>query len=349
MSEQQHQQANFNTTNFFIFLFKWRKPLLIISLAAAIISGAFSFLITPKYKSTVILFPTSTNAISKALLADNYGGKLDILEFGEEAQTEQLLQILSSNEIRSRVIKKFNLIDHYEIEPDSKFKMTKLFEEYNSNIKYRRTEYMAVEITVLDKDPQVAADIANYISDKLDSVKNKIQKERAIKAFAIVETEYKKLQNDIKNLEDSLTVLRKLGINDYETQAEAYNTQLAIALSKNNKEAVRAIEERLQLLGNYGSAYVSIRDELELEKKQLSAIKEKYEEAKVDANENLPSKFVVDKAYKAERKSYPIRWLIVVISTLSVFLLSIMTLIIIENFSKKKFWVRTPANTPNLT
>jgi len=349
MAEQDPKQANFNTTNFFIFLYKWRKPLIIISLAAAIISGALSFLITPKYKSSVILFPTSTNAISKALLADNYGGKLDILEFGEEAQTEQLLQILSSNEIRSRVIKKFNLMQHYDIETDSKYKMTRMYDEYNSNITYRRTEYMAVEITVLDKDPQIAADIANYISDQLDSVKNRMQKERAVKAFGIVETEYKKLVNDIKVMEDSLTVLRKMGINDYETQAEAYNTQLAIALSKNNMAAVRAIEERLQLLGDYGSAYVSLRDELELEKKQLSAIKAKYEEAKVDATEDLPSKFVVDRAYKAERKSYPIRWLIVALSTISVFFLSIMVLIIIENFSKKKFLADKPENTRNIT
>lgn len=176
-----------------------------------------------------------------------------------------------------------------------------------------------------------------------------MQKERAFKAFKIVETEYKKLQNDIKMLEDSLTVLRKMGINDYETQAEAYNTQLAIALSKNNKEAVKAIEERLILLGDYGSAYVSLRDELELEKKQLSAIKAKYEEAKVDANEDLPAKFVVDRAYKAERKSYPVRWLIVALSTLSAFLVSIMTLIIIENFSKKKFLTNKQENTENIT
>ena len=349
MAEQDNKQASFNTSNFLLFLFKWRISLIIICIAAAVISGSLSFLITPKYKSSVILFPTSTNAISKALLADNYGGKLDILEFGEEAQTEQLLQILNSNEIRSRAIKKFNLMQHYEIENDSKYKMTRLIDEYNSNITYKRTEFMAVEITVLDKDPQLAADIANYISDQLDSVKNKMQKERALKAFKIVETEYKVLQNDIKMLEDSLTVLRKMGINDYETQAEAYNTQLAIALSKNNKEAVKAIEERLILLGDYGSAYVSLRDELELEKKQLSAIKAKYEEAKVDANEDLPAKFVVDRAYKAERKSYPVRWLIVVLSTLSAFLVSIMTLIIIENFSKKKFLTNKQENTKNTT
>ena len=215
--------------------------------------------------------------------------------------------------------------------------MPRLYQEFSNNISYRRTEYMAVEITVLDKDPQMAADIANYISDQLDSVKNKMQKERAFQAYKIVEQEYKKLLNDIKLMEDSLTVLRKLGINDYETQAEAYNVQLAIALSKNNKEAVRALEERLNLLGDYGSAYVSLRDELELEKKQLSLIKSKFEEAKVDAQEELPAKFVVDKGFKAERKSTPVRWVIVLVSAISALLLAILILIIIENFTKKKF------------
>ena len=335
MANIDEKQANFNTTNFLFFLYKWRKPLIIIALIAAVVSGGLSFLITPKYKSAVVLFPTSSNAISKALLADNFGGKADIMEFGEEAQTEQLLQILNSNEIRSRVIKKFDLMHHYDIDPESRYKMTKMYDEYSNNITYKRTEFMAVEITVLDKEPQMAADIANYISDQLDSVKNKMQKERAFKAFKIVETEYKKLVTDIRTMEDSLTVLRKLGINDYETQSEAYNTQLALELSKNNKPAIQAIEEKLKLLGEYGSAYVSLRDELELEKKQLSVIKAKYDEAKVDAQEELPAKFVVDKAYKAERKSYPVRWIIVVVSVLSAFLLSILTLIIIENFSKK--------------
>ena len=345
MTQEENNQVDFNTTNFIFFLYKWRKHLIIIGLAAAIISGALSFLITPKYKSTVILFPTSTNAISKALLSDNFGGKQDILEFGEEEQSEQLLQILNSNEIRSRVAKRFNLMQHYDINPESGYKNTRLFQEFSNNISYRRTEFMAVEITVLDKDPQMAADIANYISDQLDSVKNKMQKERAIKAFKIVEAEYKKLLNDIKIMEDSLTILRKLGINDYETQAEAYNTQLALELSRNNKTAIAAIEEKLKLLGEYGSAYVSLRGGIDLERNQLSVIKGKYEESKVDAQEELPAKFVVERGYKAERKSTPVRWVIVLVSLISTLLLTILTLIIIENFSKKKFLIQRQMNT----
>jgi uncharacterized protein involved in exopolysaccharide biosynthesis len=340
---QEQKNGDFNATNFLFFLFRWKYHLIIISLVAAISSAGLSFLITPKFKSTVILFPTSTNAISKSLLAENFGGKKDIMEFGEEEQAEQLLQILNSNDIRSRVIEKFNLLQHYNIDANSKYKMTHLYEEYNSNITFRRTEYMAVEISVMDKDPQMAADIANTISDLLDSVKNKMQKERAIKAFQIVETEYIRLREEIISMEDSLTVLRKLGINDYETQAEAYNTQLAIEISKGNARAVLALEEKIKLLGEYGGIYVSIRDQLEYEKKQLSALKARYEEAKVDAQQDLPAKFVVDRAFKAEKKSYPVRWIIVVVSTLSAFILAILLLILFETFSKKKhLWVNIP-------
>lgn len=336
MAQNDNQNSDFNTTNFLLFLYKWRKPLIIVVLAAAIASAGLSFLITPKFKSTVIMFPTSTNAISKALLAENQGGKLDILEFGEEEQAEQMLQILNSNEIRARVIRKFNLVQHYNIDPASKYVMTNLIEEYNSNITFRRTEYMAVEINVLDKDPQMAADIANTISDLLDSVKNKMQKERALKAYQIVDREYSKLQNDIRLMEDSLSKLRELGINDYETQSEAYNTQLAIALRMNTKTGVSAIEEKLKILGQYGGAYVSLRDQLDYFKKQLGIIKAKYEEAKVDYEQELPAKFIVDRAFKSERKTYPVRWMIVTISTLAAMLFSILLLIIFDTFSKKK-------------
>jgi hypothetical protein len=50
----------------------------------------------------------------------------------------------------------------------------------------------------------------------------------------------------------------------------------------------------------------------------------------VDAEQNLPQKFIVSNAYKAEKKSYPIRWLIVVISTLGALFLTILIIITFE-------------------
>lgn len=309
-------------------VYKYRKHLVIVGLLSIILSSIFSssYFITPLYKSEVILYPTASKSISKALLSETFGSTKDILEFGEEEQTEQMLQVLNSNRIRDRVIRKYNLLDHYNISDKSKYKMTTLYNDYENNFNFRRTEYMAVKITVFDKDAQMAADMANDIAELVDSTINQMQKEVARKAFKIVETEYFSLKGEVQVLEDSLTKLRELGVYDYESQSEMFNRQLAIEMAKGNRAGVKRLEERLAVLAKYGGPYVSIRDALLHDKKQLSEIKAKYDEAKVDATEDLPHKFIVSNAYKAEKKSYPIRWLIVVISTISVLFLAVIIL-----------------------
>ncbi|MBE9491755.1 MAG: hypothetical protein IMY70_02630 [Bacteroidetes bacterium] len=330
------ENSEFDSSGFLFFIYKWRKPFIIVCASALIASWIFSssIFITPKYRSSVILFPVATNSVSKVLISQKSGIKEDILGFGEEEQTEQLLQILNSNKIRDRIIKKFDLMNHYGINPDSRYKMTKLIREYQNNITFRRTEYMAVKISVLDKDPLMAANIANTISELLDSTKNQMQKERAIMAFRIVEQEYKKLQDEIREIVDSLSVIGKLGVNDYESQSEVINQQFAIAISKNDKQAINALEKRLDILAKYGSTYLSLKNILEFKAEQLTLFKAKYVEAKIDAEQELPQKFVVNDAFAAEKKSYPIRWIIVVVSTLSAFLLTILIIIIIENFAR---------------
>ena len=53
-----------------------------------------------------------------------------------------------------------------------------------------------------------------------------------------------------------------------------------------------------------------------------------YEQAESDATSNLSHKFIVEKAYPAEKKAYPIRWLIVVFSTFSSILLAIVGILV---------------------
>jgi tyrosine-protein kinase Etk/Wzc len=315
-----------------VFLYKWRKTLIILGIAAAVLSAIFSspFFITPLYKATVIMYPASSNSISKSLLNENAIAKQDILEFGEDEQTEQMLQILNSNRIRDKVIARFNLAEHYRIEPGARYHQTRLYNRYESNITFKRTEYMAVKISVLDKDPQMAADIANQIAALLDSVKNDMQKERAMQGFKIVQAEYLSQQAQVAKMEDSLTQLRKLGVHDYETQAEMMNQQLAMEIARGNAKGIKALDDKLKILAEYGGPYVSIRDALEHEKKQLSYIKARFEEAKIDAFEDIPQKFIVENAYKAERKAYPTIWIIVLLSTIGTLLAGMLVIFFVE-------------------
>jgi len=336
MQENTNPTQAFNSVNILELIYRWRKPLMYIGIVSAIVSAVVSFLITPKYKATVVMFPTQTNSISKALLNENTAGKEDILKFGEEEEAEQMLQILNSDEIRNRICTKYRLTEHYRIDTTSKFKNTLLAKEYESNINFERTEFMSVKITVMDTDPSISANICNDIAALVDSVKNRMQRERALQGLRIVERSFNDQKAFILSLEDSLTKLRALGINDYETQAQAFNEQYAIAISKGNQKGASLLEEKLRILSQYGGAYVSLREKLEHEIKQLSLVKAKYEEARVDAEQIISAKFIVNNAFKAEKKSYPIRWLVVVVGSISALLFSILILMFYENLMKIK-------------
>lgn len=328
------EQGEIDSLNLLKLINYRRKPFLIILLLTALFTFIFTGprFITPLYKSTVILYPTASNSISKVLLSTNFTTNKDLLEFGEDEQTERMLQILNSTKIKNRIIEKYKLMDHYDISSGNKYRFTDLYDEYDSKFRFRKTEYMAVKITVSDRDPAFASRMANDVAELFDSTMNLMQKEVAIKAFRIVENEYNSLRGEVKAMEDSLNSLRRLGIHDYESQAEMINQQLAIELAKNNHAGIKALESRLDVLAKYGGQYVSIRDNLEHERKQLSQIKAKYEEAKVDATQNLPHKFVVSEAFEAERSSYPLRWLIMLIAIFSTFILLVIGLIILDNF-----------------
>ena len=307
----------------------YRRPILIILAVAAFCAVIFSapFFITPLYKSTTVIYPTSSNSTSKVLISTTYQSEKDIMNFGEDEQTEQMLQVLNSNRVRDKVISRFNLMEHYNIKPDSKYPYTRLNKLYDSRIKFRRTEYNAVKITVLDSDPALSARMANDIAEIFDSTMNQIQKEVAVKAFRLVEDEYNLLCAEMAQLEDSLNTLRKLGVFDYESQVEMLSRQMAVELGKGNTQGIRNIQEQLDILAEYGGASYAINERLDNDRLQLSLVKSKYEEAKMDATQDIPRKFVVTSAFQAERKSYPVRWIIVVVTVLSTFLLLLFCIV----------------------
>ncbi len=334
MKEDSKNREQFDAGNLLVLIYKYKIPFAIVVLLTVIVSSVASLMIKPKYKSSVILFPASSSSISQSLLAQN-GGQKELLKFGEEEEVEQMMQVLQSNAIRQKIIDKFDLMRHYDIDLNSKYPNTLLYKEYESNIKIERTEFMSVNISVLDHDAQMAADIANEISAQYDSVMNKMQQERSKKAYALVEAEFLKQKQKIKAIRDTLNLLGKKGIVEYTSQSEMFNEQYAAAVAKGNLQSASRLKAQLDTLAKYGSTYLSLSEQLTSEIKKLSEIESKYIEAKLDVEQDLPHKFVVNNAVKAERKSYPIRWLIVFISTVSVALLSIILLIIFDNVKKK--------------
>ena len=303
---------NFNSVDLLIYIWKKRTILIGVGLIAGIASIIISLMITPMFQSSVIMFPASNASISKDLLSQNYSGRQNVHGFGEEEQAEQLLQVLNSEPIRSRIIQKYNLMEHYEISPDEKYPLTQLYDTYRSNINFRLTEYMSVEISVMDSDPEYAANIANDISALVDTVFNSMKKERAREAFRLVEREYQEAAQNLTAFRDSMDLM---------------NNQL----SQNLKTSGDPTNNLIKAISENGIHYITMMNMVRYETALVTDLSLKYKEARLEAEQNLPHKFVVEQAYPSEKKAYPKKSLIVIVSTFASLLFALIVLIIMDN------------------
>ena len=321
---------------FDLISFAWEKKWILIgvSFIAFVASIIISLNITPRFKSTVVMFPAASVSVSKNLVETNVitSDTKDILTLGEDEEAEQLLQILSSGQVRDHIIKKFGLMQHYKINPEKDaYPYTRLMKKYKGNVSFRRTQFLSIEIEVLDEDPQMAADIANEIAFYVDTVFANIKKSRALEAYHIVEKEYNESTDMIMELTDSLKTIRSLGVQDYKSQSEGLNKAYAEALAAGKTEVVKTIEKQLEVMAKYGGIYVELDFKLEWEVERNSMLKAKLAAAKVNMESTMSNVFIVDKAEKSERKAVPKRSIIVIMSTLSTFILTLLILLIIDN------------------
>ena len=117
----------FNASDVMLLIYKKRIHLLIVCSVALVASVIVSYLIPEKYKSTVVLYPANSTSVSQTLATDMNTEK-GLLQFGENEEVEQMMQMLQSNDIRNRIVEKYNLIEHYRIDPNTKYLYTKLYD-----------------------------------------------------------------------------------------------------------------------------------------------------------------------------------------------------------------------------
>ncbi len=323
----------FDSTNVFMFFIRWWKHLGVICILAAVGAAIFSGprFITPKFESRVSMFPTTSGSISQSVFVQGE----DFLEYGEIEDAERLLQVLGSVAVRNKIIDRFDLMSHYEISPDSRYRQTDLSRQYESNISSRRTPYGAVEVSVRDKDPAMAAEIANEIAALADTVQNQIRYQRALQAYEIAQKRFQDMQQEVKSLEDSLRRVMRSGVYDIEGQSSMLTRQLAKDVSANNQDGVRALEQRLDVISDHGGAYIFLAAQLKDISETVAYIQRRDHEAKADLENFVSFKFILDEAYEAERKVYPVRWLIVFLVTFAAGFMGVMTLMVYENLVNK--------------
>ncbi len=311
-------------------IIKWRKQLIIYTLSAAILSGLISFLIPKQYKSIVVVFPARHFSTSKLLLEQNTGNQEDYMQLGDEDDAEKLIQVLNSDALKLKVAKVFDLYNRWKIK-DTTFSYHYLKLKWEDMVTIKRTEFNSIKIEVHDYTANNSAQLANGISDYCDTVRNEMTRRVSSQALKIVKEAYDNTMNMMRQLEDSLQTLRQLGVLDYKSDVEAYTKSYAKAIEKGNKKAISELEKKLDILKKYGGAYLSVNENLKKYRFKYPVLKAKYDDELMNYKENLPFKFVVEKAKPNEYKAKPKRFIIVGLSSISAFLLTFLILLFKEN------------------
>lgn len=322
-------KSNLDSSHLILFIYKRLRIFIIVGFASAFISSAVALLMEEKFQSSVVMFATTQSSIGQQFFEETNSG--DILSYGETEDAERLLQLLNSSLVRGKIIKTYNLAEHYDIDVNQSGGKTLLQREYNSNVSASLTRYGSIRIAVLDTDPQLAKKIANDIVELTDSLANKLRNERAQLAYELAKQSYEKALNEIQSAEDKLGELHSQGIYDFEAQVEGLTIQYGTAIANNNMKGARTIQNDLDRISKLANEYNELANYLEPAYEQLAILKKRLDLLKVDADTHLPSSLVVDLAEVADKKSKPVRWLIVVVSVLSTLVFTLISLLILDS------------------
>jgi tyrosine-protein kinase Etk/Wzc len=322
--EQAFEQSR---QNLLLFIWQKRKVIILVTLIGAVVSVVVSLLLTPLYKSTAIVFPAATSTVS---FSEQRNAKASSMDFGEEEQAEQLVQILQSSRIRNRIVDRFDLMKHYEIEQDDPNKFHKLGKAYNNHITFTRTRYGSIQIDVLDRDRELAAEIANKIVDLIDTVKNAMVRERTVPAFEINLRKKQMLETEKDAILAEMDSLSRMGVVSIEGRANLFS---AYNESKNAADR-EFFRQQIEINQKYGARFDGLEDLRDEKITKLTKFEDAYEQAESDANTDFNHKFIVEPAVVADKKFKPKRLIIVLLSTIGTFVFVIFVLLLRERLAE---------------
>ncbi|MCA9742664.1 MAG: hypothetical protein H6695_06655 [Deferribacteres bacterium] len=220
---QQHPvRKEYGFLDYFIALLKWRKWLLINFFGVGIIAAVISLFLPKWYLSSSTLMPPQQDSgllgLSRMISSIPMGGLgLDFLKGGDISYT--YMAILQSRTVLDRLIDDFGLLDMYEFKENERDKARKAVK---ANLDFNLDKEGTITISVLDKDPQRAADMANALVSYLDSLNVILNVEKARNNRQFIENRFTENKLDLKKAEEGLKAFQeKYGAIALPAQAEA--------------------------------------------------------------------------------------------------------------------------------
>ena len=356
--------------DYFLIILKWKKFLSFLAIIIFILSYLYIyFFITPQYDSTALLLPTKQGQLGGfSSLLKSFGNlPIGLGDLGESSSMDRFKTIIYSRTNLDDIIKKFNLLDDYNLES-----MEKAEKQLIDNIKTEVTKEDAFSITVRAISPERSSEMVNYIVGKLNTsyVDLNVRKSKDNRIF--LESRYNEIKENLRIAEDSLkSYQKKSGVFIAEDQIKAtieeyakLDAQLAqkqIELNvieqlyaKNSSqvnshkitvdEFTKKIKElktnednntlllSLKSLPNKAIIYLRLYRNVKIQESMLEFIIPIYEQAKFEEQKEIPILQIIDNGVPPEKKSYPPRVLFSLLITFILLLIIYLYLLIQEIF-----------------
>ena len=296
------------------------KTLLILTLVSAILGAIFSGpqFIKPKYKSVAVVYP------------------VNIFPYSIESETEQMMQIFEATEIRDYIIDKYDLYKHWDIDEDNTKARFYMLKTYNENVIINRTNFESAIVSVMDFNPDTAKLIADDILIQFNLKARDLANSTSMEYLIMAEKTLKYQSGKIDSLAARLDSLRFANnILDYELQTQEV-TQGYYRMLASGKGG-RQIEEAKMLLDNLklvGGEFNELTILMEFYIEDYSEWSIKRNEYYTDATKELSYLNIIEKPEVPVKKSYPVRWVILLTVIMGTLLFAI---VLLSLFQKDNF------------
>lgn len=204
---------------------KYRKFFAIFVITVTLISTFYAILAPKWYKATVSVFPAEKTDFLSTLsgissIARNFSAARGLSALtGTPTELDKYIAILKSATVTDDIIKNFDLRKEYDME-DSYYE--DVVREWQKKLDLNIEDEGNLTISVYSKNPKKAADIANYLVEKLNEINTQLSVTNAKSNREFIEKRYKQNLDDISNLETSMKEFQqKYGVIAVPEQIEA--------------------------------------------------------------------------------------------------------------------------------
>lgn len=276
MAEEKNiKQAKFS--DYVYILYKWRKLLFINMFIIITLATVYSFLIPEQFKATsIVMVSQDNNSMGglSSLISGSGLGAFGSQLFGMSSPSQEIIfGILSSRTALTDVINKFGLVEYYGISDNN---IDRTLRSFTGDLIFEPTENGMIEISVINEDPKLSAELANYFVHLVDSINIELNIEQARNNRIFIEKRYVKNVTDLRAAEDSMYKFQKT----YEIFAVP--EQLEVSLKAAAEIEAQLAQQQLMadlLKRQYGENYPLYSQTNE----QLDFLKEKVKELKTSS------------------------------------------------------------------